>query len=99
MGLTLSTPGLVYHFINRKVDKFYSRARGRYNVRQAARLHGYHNEGYETGGGVLEHRGQARTEAELETIIKELASMGYSIYSWNKQHSPEQGMGSVGNVR
>ena len=53
----------------------------------------------ETGGGVLEHRGQARTEAELETIIKELASMGYSIYSWNKRHSLEQGMGSVGNVR
>ena len=83
------------------MDKFYgSRARGRYNVRQAARLHGYHNEGYETGGGVLETRGQGRTEAELEAIIQELASMGYSIYSWNRQHgTEEQGLGSVGNVR
>ena len=81
------------------MDKFYgSRARGRYNVRQAARLHGYHNEGYETGGGVLETRGQGRTEAELEAIIQELASMGYSIYSGGNrgQGSEQIPMASVG---
>ena len=99
LSKTIYSIDFIIIFIVRKVDKFYSRTRGRYNVRQAARLHAYHNEGYESGGGVLEHQGQARTEGELESIIKELASMGYSIYSWNKQHSVEQGLGSVGNVR
>ena len=81
------------------MDKIFS-IKGRCLLDQAARLHGYVNGGYESGGGVLEHRGQERSEVELETIIKELASMGYSIYSWNKQQSTEQiPMGSMGNVR
>ena len=49
---------------------------------------------------MVQHGGQERSVDRGETgDTRDLASMGYSIYSWNKQHSVEQVLGSVGNVR
>lgn len=62
------------------------------------RVRGYQNGGYHGAGEMVQHGGQERSVDRGEGDTRDLASMGYSIYSGaNRGQSSEQiPMGNVG---